>query len=57
MGSAVEVTRGEYSASDLRALAARTADGAVVRRILAIAMVLEGQPSRGRGQVIGSRNG
>jgi len=42
MGRAVEVTRTELSASELRELAARTGDGDVVRRLLAIALVLEG---------------
>jgi len=41
--SAVEITRTEYAAGELRALSARCADGAQVRRILAIAMVLEGR--------------
>src|ERR1019366_1652017 len=41
--SAVEITRTDYSAGELRALSARCADGAQVRRILAIAMVLEGR--------------
>jgi transposase len=41
--SGVEITRGEYTAGELRALSARCADGAQVRRILAIAMVLEGR--------------
>ena len=42
MGKAVEVTRTEFSACELRALAAVTRDGAVVRRLLAIALILEG---------------
>ena len=41
--SAVEITRADYTAGELRALSARCADGAQVRRILAIAMVLEGR--------------
>lgn len=41
MGKAVEITR-DFSASELRALAAGTRDGAVVRRLLAIALILEG---------------
>jgi len=42
MGKPVEVTRTEFSACELRALAAGTRDGAVVRRLLAIALILEG---------------
>ncbi len=41
--SGVEITRTEYAAGELRALSARCADGAQVRRILAIAMGLEGR--------------
>jgi transposase len=42
MGQSVEITRTEHSASELRALAAKIKDGAVVRRLLAIALTLEG---------------
>lgn len=42
MGQAVEITRGEHSALELRALAAKIRDAAVVRRLLALALVLEG---------------
>src|SRR5947209_5174453 len=42
MGKAIEVTRMELSATALRELAAGTRDGAVVRRLLAIAVILEG---------------
>jgi transposase len=42
MGKPVEITRLEFSPSDLRELAATTRDGAVVRRLLAIAMIREG---------------
>ena len=42
MSRAIEITRDEHSASALRELAARTRDGAVVRRLLAIALILEG---------------
>ncbi|HVO48542.1 MAG TPA: helix-turn-helix domain-containing protein [Steroidobacteraceae bacterium] len=42
MGKAVEITRLDRSAAELRDLAARTRDGAVVRRLLGIALVLEG---------------
>jgi transposase len=43
MGEAVEITRTEHSPSELRSLAAKTRDGAVVRRLLALAMALEGR--------------
>jgi transposase len=43
MGQAVEITRTEHSASELRALSAKTRDAAVARRLLALAMVLEGR--------------
>ena len=43
MGQSVEITRTEHSASELRALAAKTKDGAVVRRLLALALTLEGR--------------
>lgn len=42
MGRAIEIMRLELSASALRELAARTRDGAVVRRLLGIALILEG---------------
>src|SRR5271165_4394198 len=42
MGRPIEITRDENSASALRELAARTHDGAVVRRLLGIALILEG---------------
>jgi len=43
MGRPVEITRLEHSASALRELAAGTRDGAVVRRLLGIALILEGR--------------
>lgn len=43
MGALLELTRTDYTASELRALSSRCSDGAQVRRILAIAMVLEGR--------------
>lgn len=42
MGRAVEVTRRDLTAQELRGDAGRIKDGRVVRRILAIALVLEG---------------
>ncbi len=44
MGTAVQVTRNDFTAADLRAASAKCADGAQVRRILALALVLEGRP-------------
>jgi transposase len=44
MGTAVRVTRGDLTAADLRAASAKCTDGAQVRRILALALVLEGRP-------------
>lgn len=46
MGAALEVTRTEHTARDLRYHAGKSADGAQVRRLLALASVLEGR-SRG----------
>jgi transposase len=42
MGGAIKVTRTDMSAKDLRCAAKRTKDGRVVRRLLAIALVLDG---------------
>lgn len=42
MVAAVEVTRTDHTSEELRAIAAKTADGAQVRRLLALALVLEG---------------
>lgn len=44
MGAAVKVTRVELTAAELRSASARCVDGAQVRRILAVALVLEGRP-------------
>jgi hypothetical protein len=46
MGNAIEITRDEHPASALRELAAGMCDGAVVRRLLGIALVLEGHPRK-----------
>jgi len=43
MGQPLEITRTELSASALRALAGKADDGAMVRRLLAIALVVEGR--------------
>jgi transposase len=42
MSAAVGITRGQYSADELREFAVKSSDTAVARRLLAIAMVLEG---------------
>jgi transposase len=42
MGQPVEIARIEYSASELRSLAGKMKDAVVVRRLLALALVLEG---------------
>ena len=43
MGVAIEVTRSDYTADDLRYLASKSMDGAQVRRLLALACILEGR--------------
>ena len=43
MAVGLTITRVEYTASDLRCFAGRCSDGAQVRRILALAMVLDGR--------------
>jgi transposase len=43
MGTPLDITRRDYTAAELRGLSRRCADGAQVRRVLAIAMVLEGR--------------
>jgi transposase len=42
MGAAIKISRTDYTAQELRALAAKSKDAAQARRMLAIAMVLEG---------------
>jgi transposase len=44
MGKALTITRTDRSSGELRAMAAKCRDGAQVRRLLALAMVLEGAP-------------
>jgi hypothetical protein len=45
MGAPVAVTRTDFTSGELRALSGRCSDGAQVRRILAIALILY-QPTR-----------
>jgi transposase len=42
MGKPLSITRTEHSAADLRAVASKCRDGAQVRRLLALAFVLDG---------------
>ena len=42
MGAGLEITRSEYTSAELRGLSGRCADGAQVRRLLALALVLDG---------------
>ena len=44
MAAPVEITRLEYTAASLRSLSAKCSDAAQVRRMLALALVLEGRP-------------
>ena len=44
MGTALRITRTEHSSATLRAVASKCGDGAQVRRLLALAMVLDGHP-------------
>lgn len=43
MGQPIEITRMDLSAEQLRALAGKHSDGATVRRLLAIALLLDGR--------------
>ena len=43
MGKSIEVTRKEHAPSELRRLAGKTEDGGQVRRLLGVALVLEGR--------------
>ena len=43
MGAPLGITRTDYSSGELRHLSSRFSDGAQVRRMLALAMVLEGR--------------
>jgi transposase len=43
MSAAIPITRSDMTASELRSFAGKGADGAQVRRLLALAMVLEGR--------------
>jgi transposase len=43
MGQAITITNLDHSAADLRRLMSKQKDGAVVRRLMALALILEGQ--------------
>jgi transposase len=53
MSKPVPVTRSDKSGVELRREASRCSDGAVVRRLLAIALVLEGRPRSEAAQACG----
>jgi transposase len=53
MGQPVEITRTEHSAAELRVLAAKIKDAAVVRRLLALALVLEGHSREAAARISG----
>ena len=44
MGAMLQITRTEHTSAELRALSVKCGDGAQVRRMLALALVLEGRP-------------
>jgi transposase len=44
MGTALQITRADHTSGTLRELAGKCRDGAQVRRLLALAMVLDGHP-------------
>ena len=43
MVAGLEITRGDYTSAELRGLSGRCSDGAQVRRLLALALVLDGR--------------
>ncbi len=53
MGAAVKITRTDHTPAELRVLAAKCADTAQTRRLLAIAMVLEGAARLGAARQTG----
>jgi hypothetical protein len=50
---AVPITRDDYDAEGLRAQAARTSDAKMARRLLALALVLEGAARRDAARAAG----
>src|SRR3954471_21699289 len=55
MGTAVSITWTEYTSAELRMLARKCEHGAQVRRLLAVALVLEGRP-RGEAAALNGRD-
>jgi len=53
MGKPVAITREDYSAIELRSIAGRTRDGRVARRLLALALVLDGHDRSSAAQLCG----
>jgi transposase len=53
MNKAISITREEHTASGLRDLASRSRDGAQVRRLLALALILEGRSRTDAAQLSG----
>ena len=42
MGTGLKITRDDYTSGELRAMSGRCSDGAQVRRLLVLALVLDG---------------
>ena len=53
MGAAVKIMRMDHTAAELRGLAAKSNDAAQVRRLLALALILEGQSRRAAAEQAG----
>ena len=53
MGGAVTITRLDLTAADLRAAAGREKDGSAARRMLALAMVLDGADRKSAAETCG----
>jgi hypothetical protein len=53
MGAAVKISRTDHTAEALRGLAAKSNDGAPVRRLLARALILEGHPREDAAELSG----
>ena len=49
----IAITRGELTVGELRAAAGKTKDARAARRMLAIALVLEGAPRRSAAETCG----
>jgi len=53
VGAAVKIIRTDHTAAELRGLAAKSNDAAQVRRLLALALIMEGQPRRAAAEQAG----